>query len=226
VRTLARIGAVALIAAACAFPAVARGGNVTPHRIDETFLGTSIDYSHVWAWWGTSQPGLVDFAQGGGVLRVDVTAGAQPDFNVSGQTRCAAHGDFDARVHFDLATWPVQNGVWLSMLVGGTGYNVYRVSWQFPESEAYGTFLPPVGTSLPATGTSGTLRLTRRGDIFTGYYLAGRSWIPIISGTGPTGDQSLALGVFNLSAIATFPGQPIAVAFDNFHVLADRIVCP
>ena len=49
---------------------------------------------------------------------------------------------------------------------------------------------------------------------------------PIISGTGPTGDEPMALGVFNLSAIATFPGQPIAVAFDNFHVLADRIVCP
>jgi hypothetical protein len=224
-RRFARIGAVAMVAAALVFPGVAGAGIVTPHRIDETFNGSSIDYSHVWAWWGTNQPGLVDFAQGGGVLTVNVSAGAQPDFNVGGQTRCLAHGDFDAQVGFDLLAWPPQNGVTVSLMVGGTPYNVYRVSWQFPQTEAYGAFLPPAGTTLPATGTTGTLRLTRQGDIFTAYYLSGRSWIPIISGNGPTGDVPLTLAVFNISAAATFAGLPVTVAFDDFHVFADRIVC-
>ena len=220
------MGAMAIIATTLALPAVAQAGIVTPHRIDEPFLGSSIDYSSVWAWWGTNQPGLVSFAQGGGVLTLDVSGAAQPDFNVSGETRCLAHGDFDAQVDFNLVAWPPQNGVWVSLMVGGTPYNVYRVSWQFPQTEAYGAFLPPVGTTLPATGTSGTLRLTRRGDIFTAYYLSGLRWVPIISGTGPTGDVPLTLAVFNISTAATFAGQPVTVTFDNLHVFADHVVCP
>jgi hypothetical protein len=222
----ARIAALAIVAAALTSPAVAWAGVVTPVSIDDRFSGASIDYTHVWAWWGTNQPGLAAFAQGGGVLTVNVTAGAQPDFNVSGQTRCLAHGDFDAQLDFDLLAWPAQNGVWVSLMVGGTPYNVYRVSWQFPQSEAYGAYLPPAGTTLPATGTIGTLRLTRQGDIFTAYYRSGLRWIPIISGTGPTGDVPLTLGVFNISAAASFTGQPVTVAFDNFHVFADHIICP
>lgn len=216
----------AILATLIAFPAIGLGGIVTPHRIDEMFSGTSIDYSNVWAWWGTNQPGLADFAQGGGVLTINVTAGAQPDFNVGSQTRCLAHGDFDAQVGFNLVTWPAQNGVWVALMVGGTPFNVYRVSWQFDPSEQYGAYLPPAGTTLPATGTTGTLRLIRQGDIFTAYYLSGRNWIPIISGTGPTGDVPLTLAVFNISGAATFAGLPVTVAFDNFHVFADRIVCP
>jgi hypothetical protein len=216
----------AILATLIAFPAIGLGGIVTPHRIDEMFSGTSIDYSNVWAWWGTNQPGLADFAQGGGVLTINVTAGAQPDFNVGSQTRCLAHGDFDAQVGFNLVTWPAQNGVWVALMVGGTPFNVYRVSWQFDPSDQYGAYLPPAGTTLPATGTTGTLRLIRQGDIFTAYYLSGRNWIPIISGTGPTGDVPLTLAVFNISGAATFAGLPVTVAFDNFHVFADRIVCP
>jgi len=34
------------------------------------------------------------------------------------------------------------------------------------------------------------------------------------------------LAVFNISGAATFAGLPVTVAFDNFHVFADRIVCP
>jgi hypothetical protein len=110
-RKLLVIAAAAAVAATIAFPAAAGGGIVAPHRIDDMFRGTSIDYSKVWAWWGTNQPGLVSFSQDN-ALNVDVSAAAQPDFNVSGETRCQAHGDFSAQVDFDLTTWPPQNGVW------------------------------------------------------------------------------------------------------------------
>jgi len=159
-------------------------------------------------------------------MNIDVAATAQNDFTVAGATLCKARGDFDATVDFNLPTWPKGDGIWVMLQVTGTAFNVYRVTWQFQPSQQYGVFLPPVGTTLPATGTSGTLRLSRNGDIFTGYYLDGRDWVPIISGVGPTDDASLTLAVGNISAASAFLGLPATVTFDDFHVFADRIVCP
>jgi hypothetical protein len=212
-------------AAVVAFPPVAGAGVVTPRHIGDPFVGSALD-PNVWLPWGTNQPGQIDFGQSGGVATVNVSAGAQPDFVVSGTTSCLAHGDFNARVDFNLVNWPAQGGVWVNLAAAGTPYNVYRVSWQFDPSEAYGAFLPPVGTSTGATGTSGTLRLVRTGDVFTAYYLSGLDWIPIISGTGPTDDVPLSIAVFNISGAATFAGLPVTVDFDNFKVDAQRIVCP
>lgn len=211
--------------AALAFPVLGGAGVVTLRHIGDPFNGSTID-PNVWLPWGTNQPGLVDLGQSGGVTTMNVSALAQPDFVVGESTRCLAHGDFDARVDFNLVNWPPENGTWLSLQGAGTPYNVYRVSWQFDPSEAYGAFLPPVGTSTGATGTSGTLRLTRAGDVFTAYYLSGVAWIPIISGTGPTDDVALTIAAFNISGAATFAGLPVAIDFDNFKVDAQQIVCP
>ena len=219
------VGALFAVTAILVFTAPAGAGVVTNRHIADPFVGSTID-PNVWLPWGTNQPGLVDLEQGGGVTTVNVSALAQPDFVVSETTRCLAHGDFDARVDFNLVNWPARNGVWVSLAGAGTPYNVYRVSWQFEPSEAYGAFLPPVGTATGATGTSGTLRLTRSGDLFTAFYLSGLDWIPIISGAGPTDDLPLTIGVGNISGAATFAGLPVRVDFDNFKVNADSIVCP
>jgi hypothetical protein len=225
-KPFARIAAVVVIASLLVFPAAARAGIVTPHRIDEKFRETSIDYTHTWAFWGTNQPDAVQFHQANGVMNVNVAANAQNDFNVAGSTRCLAHGDFDATVDFNLPIWPTADGVSASLMVAGTPFNVYRVTWQLQPTEAYGAYLPPAGGLLPATGTAGTLRLSRRDDIFTTYYLDGLNWVPIVSGVGPTDDASFTLAVFNISAASPFGGMAAAVTFDNFHVLADHIVCP
>jgi hypothetical protein len=224
-KRLLAVGALVSAVATLTFPALGGAGVVTLRHIGDQFSGSTID-PNVWLPWGTNQPGLINFEQGGGVMAVNVTPDAQPDFVVSGTTRCFAHGDFDARVDFNLVGWPAENGTWVSLAVAGTPYNVYRVSWQFDPSEAYGAFLPPVGTSTGATGTSGTLRLTRTGDVFTAYYLSGLDWIPVISGTGPTDDLPLGIGVGNISGAATFAGLPVTVDFDNFKVNAQQIVCP
>jgi hypothetical protein len=213
-----------LVSVALALPAWG-AGVVTQRHIADPFNGSTID-PNVWLPWATNQPGLVDFEQNGGVMTVNVSPDAQPDFVGGGTTRCLAHGDFDARVDFNLFNWPAENGTSLNLAAAGTPYNVFRVSWQFDPSEAYGAFLPPVGTSTGATGTSGTLRLTRSGDVFAAYYLSGLDWIPIISGTGPTHDVSLSIAVFNISAAYTFAGLPVTIHFDNFKVNAQQIVCP
>jgi hypothetical protein len=223
-RLITHLAVLAVVVLASA--GIASAGIVTPHRIDETFKGTSIDYAHTWWFWGTNQPDAVSFNQANDVMNINVAATAQNDFNVGGATLCRAHGDFDATVDFNLPTWPTGDGIWVMLQVTGTPFNVYRVTWQFDPNEQYGAFFPPAGTTLPATGTSGTLRLSRRGDIFTGYYQDGRGWVPIISGIGPTDDASLTLAVSNISGASPFLGLPATVTFDDFHVFADRIVCP
>lgn len=215
----------AIAAAATAVVAAASAGTVTQQRIDDRFQGSTID-PDVWAFWGTNQPGFLTFAQGGGALTVNVAAGAQPDFNVGGSTRCLARGDFDARLDYSLPTWPARSGVWVSLMITGTPFNVYRVSWQFDPNEQNGAFLPPVGNTLPATGTAGRLRLARRGDVISAYFRSGKHWIPLISGIGPTGDVALTLAVFNISNASPFAGVPVTVSFDHFRVDADAIVCP
>ena len=224
-RRLVLVGSLVAMVAALAVPGLAGGGVVTQRHLGDQFVGSAID-PNVWLPWGTNQPGLVDFGQSGGVMAVSVSAGAQPDFVVGGTTRCLAHGDFDVRVDFNLVDWPAQGGVWVSLAVAGTPYNVYRVSWQLEPNEAYGAFLPPVGNTTGAGGTSGTLRLTRTGDVFTAYYLSGLDWIPIASGVGPTDDVPLGIGVGNISGASAFAGLPVTVDFDNFKVNAQQIVCP
>jgi hypothetical protein len=222
------IGLVLAAAAAIAVAPIAAArvaGTVTPSTIEDTFSGKTID-SSVWAFWGTNDPTAVSFAQNHGALNVDVAAAAQPDFSSGGQTRCSVHGDFDARARFELAVWPEHAGVWISLAAAGTPYNVYRVGWSFDPGEAWGAYLPPAGNSLPAVDTTGTLRLTRWGNIYTGWYLNGVRWIPIVSGVGPTGDEPLSLAVYNLSSAASFAGQPVEVKLMRFHVEADGIVCP
>jgi hypothetical protein len=219
--------AVASIGAAAALSASASGGVVTPHRITEMFRGSTIDFTNVWWYWGSNQPSYASFGQADGALTVNVSGDAQPDFGVGGATRCVAHGDFDARVAFDLRSWPAENGTWVNLAITGTPFNVYRVSWQFPEHEAYGAYFPPSNGNASATGTTGQLRLTREGSTITAYYLGdGGIWVPVLSSGGPTDDASFTLGVFNISNAATFAGLPVSVSFDNLHVSADAIVCP
>ncbi len=223
---LARLVAIAAATTLLTLSATAGAGIVTPHHIHEMFRGTSIDYTNTWAWWGTNQPSDVSFAQTDGALTVNVSGAAQPDFNVSGTTLCLAHGDFDARVEFSLDTWPPHNGVFVSLMIAGTPFNVFRAS--FPDAERYGAFLPPNNTNPPplATGTSGELRLTREGAMISAYYASDHHWVPLLTSAGPTDDVALTLAVFNISGAGTFAGQPVTVSFDNFRVAADAIICP
>jgi hypothetical protein len=208
---------------------VAAGGSgavVASSLIQDSFNGTSIN-RNVWGWYGTNQSGNVALSQADGALTVSVSGSATNDFNAGLGTRCKAHGDFDAQLSFNLAQWPATNGVWVSLNTEGTGgFNTYRVSWHFQGGEEYGTYLPPNGTTLPATGNEGVLRLTREGSIWTGYYASELGWVQIYSGGGPTYDIAFNPSVFNSSGVLPFGGQATTVEFRKFRVAADSIVCP
>lgn len=106
----------------------------------------------------------------------------------------------------------------------GRGHQAYRASASWFDS--WGTYLPPAGDVVPATGTTGALRLARVGATWTGYYLLDHQWVPIASGDGPTDDLNLALLVFNGADATVFGGQAAVIQFTDFQLTADRIVCP
>ena len=181
----------------------------------------------MWAEYGTNQPGNIVFSQANGALTVSVSGTTGDDFNAGLTTRCRAKGNFDARLSFNLPEWPATNGVWVSLNTAATGgFNTYRVSWHFPAHEEYGAYLPPAGTTVPAAGNDGVLRLTRRGSKWTGYHKSSSGWVPISSGVGPTHDIQFNPTVFNISHVLPFGGQATTVEFRKFSVSADKIVCP
>jgi ABC-type glycerol-3-phosphate transport system substrate-binding protein len=92
-RFLRRVAsATVLTLAVLASAGVASAGIVTPHRIDETFTGASIDYTLTWWFWNTNQPDSVRFNQANGVMNINIAASAQNDFNGGGATLCRAGG--------------------------------------------------------------------------------------------------------------------------------------
>ena len=160
----------------------------------------------------------------GGYAKVRVGAGATDGFTTGIGTQCKVRGDFEATVTYDLLEWPAGGGVWVSLLAVDTGgFNTYRAS--FPWFDSYGAYLPPAGTSVPASGTHDTLKLVRQGSTWTGSYLGPSGWVVIATGPGPTTDTGINLGVFNVPA-APFAGQPATVGFDEVSIRADAMLCP
>jgi hypothetical protein len=193
-------------------------------QIDDSFAGQSIN-TNIW-WVGTDQPNAIEITEGGGALTVNISGHAASGFNAGLGTVCRAHGDFDARVSFELAGWPAFDGIYVSLMAfdaNNAGFDVYRVSWTWGDS--YGAYLPPDGTSVPAGGNRGTLRLVRRGGSATGYYLVGQRWVPIFTGPVAVNDTPVNLSVFNLTDISPFGHDWATIRFTDFHLLAEAISC-
>lgn len=199
---------------------------VSRNIISDSFEGTSIS-PNVWGFHGTNQPNNITLTENNEALNISISFAATNDFTSGLSTRYKLHGDFDAILAFRLVIWPPKNGVWVSLMALDTGgFNVYRVSWQFDGGDEYGTFLPPVGATVPASGNVGALRLSRQGANWTGSYLSGSNWVALASGVGPTSDVALGPSVFNLSGVLPFGGAATTVAFDGFHAIAAQVVCP
>lgn len=215
---------VTLLVTSLAAPAAFSDGTGAP-QISDSFSGNSIN-TNIW-WYGTNDPNAVAISQAEGHVTVSVSGHAAQDFNASLGTRCRAHGDFDARVAFDLAAWPVFDGVWVALMAhDGQNLlgNVYRVSASWGDS--YGVWGPTLpGTTVPASGSHGAMRLVRQGATMTGYYLAGGRWVAVFAGQVPLGDATFTLGVFNGSNNTPFGGDWATIHFSNFVATAGAITC-
>lgn len=129
-------------------------------------------------------------------------------------------GDFDAQVDFDLPVWPAENGFNVSIGVGGPfNFMISRYSYDFWDREGYLYNHGGTMSSVPATGTSGKLRLKRTGTTMEAFYWQNNAW----QSMGAYSNEQFAadINIFlnsDSGQPTRFTGKLTQVAFDNFQV--------
>jgi hypothetical protein len=84
-------------------------------------------------------------------------------------------------------------------------------------SDVYGSIIQPRFKTVVASGTTGSLRLTRVGGVLTTYYLDAGAWVPIDSASA-TGTAVLQFGLSVTPGVS--PASNISVELDNFAATA------
>lgn len=183
--------------------------------------------------WGVVRQGDVSVSQTPSKVSVAIGTAGTSDPLAADYTDCTLSGNFNARVHYSLDTWPAANGVRVGLLVdrvlGDNGLfgdgavtterTSFAASGDVGSGENYvlngldsgGGFL-----TLPTSATSGSLRVRRQGDTLTSYYqdasTAGR-WAELGTSPAYAGPVTLAIQVW--PGLSLFQG-PAAASFSNF----------
>jgi hypothetical protein len=198
--------------------------------VSDNFTGATVN-KRLWQPFEESQS--VRLSQQGGELRIQIDGGSV-DHGAGINSKFRLKGDFDAIVDYRLISWPPANGVRLGFEGGPNdqGFMVKRVSFgpdELPnQGEAYFAFFSDAsqwyGNQVTTTDTQGSLRLTRVGSVFTGYFKQKEGdWTKIADHTF-SAPELLEWVDFALWAIGDPPaGQDVEIAFSNFQVTYDQI---
>jgi hypothetical protein len=223
-RLLLGLVLVASAAVLAAASSGARAGNPQtgpqlPYRINDTFDGTSLNAA---VWFTDQQSDGTSQVVQDGSLRLTASNAASSGFHDGILTRCQAVGDFDAQIRFTLSTWPADDNVTLAV-------NAPNLGNTFVEStvggDSYGLFvLPSDFITIPVSGRSSELRLSRRGDLTSAYFRSGRAgqWHQIGQFSGSTSDTWAGVAIWNIS---DFGGQPVSVQVESFELDAAALSC-
>jgi hypothetical protein len=187
--------------------------------ITDGFNGSTIDANR----WTTQidDPSNFSIFETGGVLSMRVEGGAADNARVVLWTRCAVHGDFDARVSFSLPLWPWGDRGGANLDAGDLLSGLGRFS--DTAFDQYGSYLDPLFATMATNDLQGRLRLTRHGSVITSYVLQGQIWRQLNTNRrASTADTRMDLQAY--SGIG-FGHQPFNAVFDSFSVHAQRINC-
>lgn len=173
------------------------------------------------------------------IIEMTIPADSSDPFLFQGDiiSACVLTGDFDIQVDYQLLNWPAKNGVrmGLSTFSTSTGESaeVLRISWGPNDpSRSFNPAMPEVYLTNPnrvviaTTDFSGKLRLTRVGNVATGYYFDSVEGWKELSSSAQTGDIHLYLAAFstNMGPLGdAFGDQEVKVAFDNLVVQGKKI---
>jgi len=190
-----------------------------PVHIVETFDGPVADART----WNVLLNGTgADAQQRNGKLVITIAAGAKPggSYNFVGAqygTRQCFSGDIDMQLDYHLVTWPPNSGAYVSLQAVFGDFMVERFSSQYGEGDVIGSIIQPRFTTAPASGTSGSLRVTRVNGVATTFYLLNGAWQQVDS--APAAKPAvLQFGLSMNPGIS--PSSSIAVEIDNFSATA------
>jgi hypothetical protein len=133
------------------------------------------------------------------------------------ECKARIHGDFDARVDYQLLEWPPAGGVKLSL--GTEEGSIQRAGDPNQGGEVYLTHFAAdaIAGQTPTADMAGSLRLVRRGNVLTGYALRNGQWAPVHTATlASRVPVRLHLAAWSHDSI--FSRKPVRVAFDNFRL--------
>jgi DNA-binding SARP family transcriptional activator len=170
-----------------------------------------------------------DFIEREGRLEIGLAADSvtgDPWNSVEGHygTQCRLLGDFDARVEFELLTWPEASGATLDMGAYFTHAEStpYIARFSFSSGgDGYSSWFPPNLVPVATMDTAGSLRLRRHRGVMTTYYRHAGRWVKINSGAAP-GARTIVLQLY---AGADFAHKAVRVALDNFSAEAEAVDC-
>jgi hypothetical protein len=180
-------------------------------------------------WWD-------DFDQGGPTvtetnqhLEVDIPPTSSGDAFYAGYTsKFRIRGDFDVEVSYQLPIWPLKNGVRLGIIAGSLGFSPQRVSCGNGEGCVDVYLVNNSGTLsvfLDASShTEGKFRVTREGDIVTGYYYDSNTsnWVEISSAS--KGIEDVKFTLQGWSHDSYFIDQDVSVVFDDFTINEGQVI--
>jgi hypothetical protein len=140
-------------------------------------------------------------------------------------------GDFDIQVDYELLTWPIQNGVRISL--NTSQGNIERASFgssppDYPGGpEVYLTDFAGLVKGITSTSdSSGKLRLERAGDTLTGFYFDNGVWRTVGSNSVSTYTEDTYFYLGSWSHDPVFADQEVKLAFDNLIINEGELVCP
>lgn len=181
------------------------------------------------SWWMESEQGGPTVEESNQQLLIDLPANSAGDaFYARFASKFRVRGDFDVEVAYSLPAWPANNGVRVGILMGALSFSPHRVSCGNGES-CNDIYLVNNSGSLSAfidasSHFEGKLRVTRTGDLVTGYYYdaTGMDWVEISSATKAPQDVYFSLQAWSHDIF--FSDQSVQVAFDDFIIHEGQLI--
>lgn len=194
-----------------------------PFLLTDDFDDPLFDFSK----WTRSTYGTgSDFVERDGRLELGLAADSVqgPLKGIDGHygTACRVIGDFDARVDYELVTWPARSGASVELAAYFWSTKADSSRFSFDIGDGYGSLFGPSFLSVPTADTAGALRLRRHDGVLATYYRHAGGWVK----TGSARAPDSAIIVLQLGSGPDFAQKAVRVAFDNFSVEAAGVDCP
>jgi hypothetical protein len=216
---------VVIIVAAQVLP-ISRPASQSGRSFSDDFANNQLDQSR----WNFSTQGVgPGVAIGEGRMLMTIPANARADQQTGSMgavigTRCAARGDYDVQIDWTAVEWPANGGVQITLAENPSGVAVF-LDHDIDGGPGIASTTGPAGfKGPPFTDSFGSLRLVRTRGTVVASYKVGGEWIVVGGPMKSSGDAAFNAAIS--SDTQRFGRIQTRVAFDNFRMTADEMICP